>query len=367
MVMLRVVAGLDVAAVAELVGKKPGAVRVAVHRALKSLARSWAADHGNDSDEDTDNKAERWCEMTERPGDRDDLADDLAAWADDDLVRASARPAPPPSSPTQEQYVAAFREAGGSSVRSLPRRAAGPVRRGRDGRGRHRRPHQRRGGGVHRSPAGSRPGGRPLRDRRSGSRHRGPAPCLRSTVAGAAPFDPAEYAVDRSVGLHLAAGTLEPGHVRRPAPGPRSRHGDDAPSDTPTSGASSPPTTSSSGSAAAMTMSAPTHRVGPRSDAGAVRAGHGRHRYAAARTHGGAAGPGAAALAARPRDDDRHRRTRLGHHPSRDPDRPLPLARRSRRRQHPLAGAHGPCPVADRRHRRRPDHVDPDEPGHARG
>jgi RNA polymerase sigma-70 factor, ECF subfamily len=41
-VMLRVVAGLDVAAVAELVGKKPGAVRVAVHRALKSLARARA-------------------------------------------------------------------------------------------------------------------------------------------------------------------------------------------------------------------------------------------------------------------------------------------------------------------------------------
>lgn len=39
LVMLRVVAGLDVAAVAELVGKKPGAVRVAVHRALKSLSR----------------------------------------------------------------------------------------------------------------------------------------------------------------------------------------------------------------------------------------------------------------------------------------------------------------------------------------
>ena len=39
LVMLRVVAGLDVAAVAEIVGKKPGAVRVAVHRALKSLAR----------------------------------------------------------------------------------------------------------------------------------------------------------------------------------------------------------------------------------------------------------------------------------------------------------------------------------------
>ncbi|MFN8195293.1 MAG: RNA polymerase sigma factor [Nocardioidaceae bacterium] len=39
MVMLRVVAGLDVAAVAELVGKSPGAVRVAVHRALKSLSQ----------------------------------------------------------------------------------------------------------------------------------------------------------------------------------------------------------------------------------------------------------------------------------------------------------------------------------------
>ena len=39
MVMLRVVAGLDVAVVADLVGKKPGAVRVAVHRALKSLSR----------------------------------------------------------------------------------------------------------------------------------------------------------------------------------------------------------------------------------------------------------------------------------------------------------------------------------------
>ena len=39
MVMLRVVAGLDVAAVAQLVDKKPGTVRVAVHRALQKLAR----------------------------------------------------------------------------------------------------------------------------------------------------------------------------------------------------------------------------------------------------------------------------------------------------------------------------------------
>jgi RNA polymerase sigma-70 factor, ECF subfamily len=39
MVMLRVVAGLDVSDVATLVNKKPGAVRVAVHRALQTLAR----------------------------------------------------------------------------------------------------------------------------------------------------------------------------------------------------------------------------------------------------------------------------------------------------------------------------------------
>ena len=38
MVMLRVVAGLDVADVAAMVDKKPGTVRVAVHRALQTLA-----------------------------------------------------------------------------------------------------------------------------------------------------------------------------------------------------------------------------------------------------------------------------------------------------------------------------------------
>lgn len=39
LVMLRVVAGLEVADVAHIVGKKPGTVRVGVHRALKALAR----------------------------------------------------------------------------------------------------------------------------------------------------------------------------------------------------------------------------------------------------------------------------------------------------------------------------------------
>lgn len=39
MVMLRVVAGLDVPTVAEIVGKSPGAVRVSVHRGLRALSR----------------------------------------------------------------------------------------------------------------------------------------------------------------------------------------------------------------------------------------------------------------------------------------------------------------------------------------
>ncbi len=39
MVMLRVVAGLDVPVVADIVGKSPGAVRVSVHRGLRTLSR----------------------------------------------------------------------------------------------------------------------------------------------------------------------------------------------------------------------------------------------------------------------------------------------------------------------------------------
>jgi RNA polymerase sigma-70 factor, ECF subfamily len=38
LVALRVIAGLDVAAVADIVGKSPGAVRVSVHRALRTLS-----------------------------------------------------------------------------------------------------------------------------------------------------------------------------------------------------------------------------------------------------------------------------------------------------------------------------------------
>ena len=52
--MLRVVAGLEVADVARLVGKRPGTVRVAVHRALQTLAQI-----------PTPDRPERWCDVTE--------------------------------------------------------------------------------------------------------------------------------------------------------------------------------------------------------------------------------------------------------------------------------------------------------------
>ncbi len=45
-IMLQVVAGLDTAAIAQLVGRSPGAVRVAAHRGLRRLAETLAAGAG---------------------------------------------------------------------------------------------------------------------------------------------------------------------------------------------------------------------------------------------------------------------------------------------------------------------------------
>ena len=42
-ILLRVVAGLDTEAVARMVGRSPGAVRVAAHRGLRRLARILSA------------------------------------------------------------------------------------------------------------------------------------------------------------------------------------------------------------------------------------------------------------------------------------------------------------------------------------
>jgi RNA polymerase sigma-70 factor (ECF subfamily) len=45
-IVLRVVAGLAVDRVAEIMGKRPGAVRVLTHRGLRRLAQRLAADPG---------------------------------------------------------------------------------------------------------------------------------------------------------------------------------------------------------------------------------------------------------------------------------------------------------------------------------
>ena len=47
-IVLRVIAGLDAAQVAQIIGKRPGAVRVAAHRGLRTLAArlSAASDRG---------------------------------------------------------------------------------------------------------------------------------------------------------------------------------------------------------------------------------------------------------------------------------------------------------------------------------
>ena len=47
LVALRILAGLDVAAVARIVGKSPGAVRVAVHRGLRTLSTLAGADESD--------------------------------------------------------------------------------------------------------------------------------------------------------------------------------------------------------------------------------------------------------------------------------------------------------------------------------
>jgi RNA polymerase sigma-70 factor (ECF subfamily) len=52
-VLLRVVAGLDTDEVAAVTGKKPGAIRVIQHRALRKLAQVLAAGHSTDAPLDT--------------------------------------------------------------------------------------------------------------------------------------------------------------------------------------------------------------------------------------------------------------------------------------------------------------------------
>jgi hypothetical protein len=194
----------------------------------------------------------------------DDQYDDLAGWADDDLVRALRAPGTATELADQEQYVAAFREAGGSNVRSLTRRAAGRFGAGGTAvvvtvaltsgvaaafTGNLPDPVQQVAHSVIGAPAPDSTGHR--HDDASGSHHRGGTPpadpgTTSSTNPASAPPSGEPTSTTPSAGDH-PTGT-----------GPDD---DTTPSDQPSSGETSP-ATSSGGSASAMTMSAPTHRVG---------------------------------------------------------------------------------------------------------
>jgi hypothetical protein len=195
--------------------------------------------------------------MTERP------EDDLATWADDDLVRALRAPGTATELAEQEQYAAAFREAHGSNVRVLPRRAAGRFGAGGTAvvvtvaltsgvaaafTGHLPDPVQRVAHSVIGAPAPDTAG-----------RHHGDVigPRDRTTTPSSDPgtrdADPSASPATGSP-TATASGQLER-HGTAPSPG------GDAPTRAPSSGTTTPPT-SSGASASAMTMSASTHRVG---------------------------------------------------------------------------------------------------------
>ncbi|MGC4112889.1 MAG: hypothetical protein QM747_21225 [Nocardioides sp.] len=209
--------------------------------------------------------------MTERPPSE---PDDLAPWADDDLVRALRAPGTTTELADQEQYVAAFRQAGRSNVRSLPRRAVGRLGAGGTAvvvtvaltsgvaaayTGHLPDPVQRIAHHVIGAPSPEAPGrGHPEashgRQGPDGTSSDGPSGTS-STAPNGTPSSGATSGATPSAGTSPTAG----GHSGAPGNGPSQSPG--SPSTGPTTGAPTP-ATSGGAAAAAMTMSAPSHRVG---------------------------------------------------------------------------------------------------------
>jgi hypothetical protein len=191
--------------------------------------------------------------MTDRP-------DDLARWDDDDLVRALRAPGTPTELADQEQYVAAFREARGSTVRSLPRRAAGRLGAGGTAvvvtvaltsgvaaafTGRLPDPVQQ----VAHTVIGAPP---------PDTRHHVAA--ADSRRHGASPSGHQDTTPSTSSPTSGPSASTTPDDQGQRGTSPTSGH-DSSPSPSPSTGTTSPPTSSSGGSASAMTMSAAAHRV----------------------------------------------------------------------------------------------------------
>ena len=201
-----------------------------------------------------------------------ELDDDLARWADDDLVRALRAPGTSQELADQDRYVAAFRETRPRTLRSLPRRAAGRLGAG----GTAVVVTVALSSGVAAAYTGNLPDpvqsvvnsvlgpiGPPAPD--SGSHHATSAGSAHGSQAVQPPAtgttstpEPSATATPTS-GPTPSGGT---GHGHHPTgPGPRGGP-TGGPTTGPTDPSSSPTSDPGTGSsAAAMTMGAPTHRV----------------------------------------------------------------------------------------------------------
>jgi hypothetical protein len=206
--------------------------------------------------------------MSERPPVE---PDDLAPWVDDDLVRALRSPGTATELADQERYAAAYRDAGRSNVRSLPRRAVGRLGAGGTAvvvtvaltsgvaaayTGHLPDPVQQIAHSVIGAPAPGR-----QHPEASGT-PRGPA-VTQSTPGSPSSTGPttATSTGPSSTDTPSAGSSPTSGghHGTGPTQGPGGSPGG-SPTGAPTGGGS-PPTTSGS-AAAAMTMSAAAHRVG---------------------------------------------------------------------------------------------------------
>ncbi len=200
--------------------------------------------------------------MTERP------PDDLDGWADDELVRALRAPGTATELADQQQYVAAFRGAHRSNVRSLPRRAAGRLGAGGTAvvvtvalssgvaaayTGHLPDPVQRIAHSVMGAPAPDVTG---RHHPTASGPHGGPVTGRSADPGTTTSSDPTDAP---STGPSSSPdGPASPGDT---GPAGDHHHGTKQPSanDTPSSSTSSPPTSGSP--ASAVSMSAPAHRV----------------------------------------------------------------------------------------------------------
>jgi hypothetical protein len=205
--------------------------------------------------------------MTERPPVD---TDDLAPWADDDLVRALRAPGTATELADQERYVAAFRETRGSTVRSLPRRAAGRLGAGGTAvvvtvaltsgvaaayTGRLPDPVQQIAHSVIGAPAPDVDGRQHAEG--SGPEHRS------GTLPSRGPSASSSTKPSDAPSSGSTSATNGPAATTTPDHGPRgtSPSSGNGPTDEPSSGTTSQLTTSNGASASAMTVSAPAHRV----------------------------------------------------------------------------------------------------------